>query len=257
MRHPTISLLRILLVTCVACCAFPLVAAAATPHPASKQKAAKVETTGQAEAKADAATKEGGPLLNQTILDRRYRFAKKFQSEFGIFGGDYLGDEWYNTWDVGARYYFHLNNDFAVGAEYFYSPIRADGTGNFGKSLTTKTTHTVTGAFIYSNDAGFRAGNSIVECDLMLTVGGGMMEINGQWKPTALIGGGIKIYTPLPWFAVRFDVNSYLHPTPKPGGNAFNADMAINLGFSFLAPIKKTEEHPTKYLVTPVETPVE
>ena len=158
---------------------------------------------------------------------------RKFQSEFGVFGGDFLGDEWYNNWDVGGRYYFNINKMFAFGAEYQYNPIRADSSGDFGKSLRTDNSHTLFGAISIANDAAFKAGKSIIDCDLFLTVGAGSMQINRDWEWLAVIGGGIKVYTPMRWMAVRFDVNSYMHPTPKPGGNSFNADMALNLGFSF------------------------
>jgi hypothetical protein len=217
----------------------------AAPEEIPAAPEAKAEAKAEAKPEAEAKTEEPAPKDESRALhealDRGYRFSKHLQSEFGIFGGDYLGDEWYNTWDVGARYYLHLNNSIALGAEYFYSPIRADSTGTFGQSLRTDSTHTATAAMMYSNDTAFRAGDSVVECDLFLTVGGGAMQINRQWQWTALIGGGLKIYTGAPWFAVRFDVNSYLHPTPKPGGDSFNADLAIQFGASFLFPTKKIE----------------
>lgn len=171
---------------------------------------------------------------------------RKFQSEFGVFGGDFLGDEWYNNWDVGARYYFNINKTFAIGAEYQYNPIRADSSGDFGRSLRTDNSHTLFGALAIANDAAIKAGKSIIDCDLFLTLGAGSMQINREWQWLALIGGGIKVYMPMRWMAVRFDVNSYLHPTPKPGGNSFNADMAINLGFSFFVQpnLKKTTIQP-------------
>lgn len=184
---------------------------------------------------------EEPPSLHKTLLDRRYRFHKQWQSELGLLGGDYIGDAWLNTWDVGARYYLHLNNTFAIGAAYLYSPIRADSTSTFGQSLRTKHTHLIDGELRISNEAAFRAGDSIIECDLYLTLGGGAIYINRVWKPLALIGGGIKVYTPAPWFAVTFDVNSYLHPTPKPGGSSFNADMVINAGVAFLFPVRRVE----------------
>lgn len=175
-------------------------------------------------------------------LDRRYRFSKKWQSELGVFGGDYLGDEWKNTWDAGARYYLHISNTFSVGASYIYSPIRAHSTTPFGASLTTNNSHLFDAELMLSNDCAFRSGHTIIECDLFLTLGVGSMYINHLWKPAGVLGGGMKIYTPVPWFAVRFDVNTVLHPTPVPGGDTFNSDLVMNLGLSFLLPAKKTDE---------------
>lgn len=175
-------------------------------------------------------------------VDRRYRLSKRWQNEFGIFGGDYLGDEWLNTWDAGAHYYLHFNNTFAVGASYFFSRIRANTESDFGQSLATKNQHAADAELMISNDCAFRAGKTIIECDLYLTLGMGMIQINRQWKPMGLVGGGMKVYLPVPWLAVRFDVNSPIHPTPKPGGNSFNADIAFNLGLSFLVPQRKPAE---------------
>lgn len=205
------------------------------PLPAKPQNEA---TKPAAETKTE--TKEKPFTLYEALEDRQLA-PKRFQSEFNVFGGNYLGDEWYNTWDVGGRYFFHINNTFAVGAEYFYSPIRADSSGNFGESLTTKKTHTLTSQLMISNDAAFRSGNTILECDLFLALGAGSMQINKKWKPVGVIGGGIKVYPNLPWFAIRFDVNSYLHSTPKPGGDTFNADVAIDGGISFFFPTIKKE----------------
>ena len=246
MQRPSASLRSRTLLACLVGMTF-LIAGARTAEAITKRPPSypaaeapqEQETPATPDAKAEEAAKPDTSHALHDALDREYRYSKRFQSEFGVFGGDYLGDEWYNTWDVGARYYLHLNNSIAVGAEYFYSPIRADASGDFGGSLTTDTTHTITAAMIYSNGAAFRAGSSVVECDLMLTVGGGTMQINRQWQWMAMIGGGLKVYTPAPWFAVRFDVNSYMHPTPKPGGNSFNADMVLHFGASFLFPTKE------------------
>ena len=230
------------------------------PQPRNKAVPAEAEAPSQAVAVSTLESPEGDAAQNasaeeraeaeknkseirDTVTDRRYRFSKRHQSEFTIFGGDYLGDEWLNNWDVGARYFFHLNNAFALGGEYLYNPIRADDSGVFGKSLTTEFAQTVTAQMLYSNDAAFRTSvKSILECDLLLTLGVGAMQINHIWEWTVVIGGGLKIYTPVPWFAVRFDVNSYMHPTPKPTGNSFNADLVMNLGFSFLFPQRPPEE---------------
>lgn len=185
--------------------------------------------------------------LRSRVLDRQHRFSKRLQSELGIFGGDYLGDEWLNTWDAGAHYYLHLNNTFAVGASYAYSRIRANADSSFGANLRTKNMHLLDAEMQISNDCAFRAGKSIIECDLYFTLGGGAIWINRQWKPMGLLGGGMKIYFDPPWVALRLDVNTPMHPTPKPGGDVFTADVMFNAGVSFLFPVRKLErEEPLK-----------
>ncbi len=185
-------------------------------------------------------TVEVDPL--HKAVDHRYRASKHLQSELNLFGGDYLGDETHNSWMVGARYYLHLNNTFAVGASYIYTPIVADMSSAFGQSLRTKQQHIIDAELMISNDAAFRAGSSIIECDLYFTLGVGVFRVNRQNKPVGMIGGGMKIYTGLPWLAFRVDVNSYLHPTPNPGGDHFNADVAMMGGVSFLFP-KRNPKH--------------
>lgn len=202
-------------------------------RPAADPAAAQEETAPAS--KLEGRAEEEQRALGRT-LDRRHRFSKKWQSELGIFGGDYLGDEWLNTWDVGTHYYLHINNTFAIGASYFYSRIRANAESNFGASLTTKNHHGVDAEVMVSNDCAFRTGKTVIDCDLFMTLGAGATVINRVWEPLVMIGGGLKIYLPPPWIAIRFDVNCPLHPTPKPGGNSFNVDVAFNLGLSFLFP---------------------
>jgi hypothetical protein len=175
-------------------------------------------------------------------LDRRYRFSKHLQSEINIFGGDYLGDETHNSWDAGAKYFLHLNNMFAVGASYTYTPIYTDSDSTFGRTLKSRRQHIIDAEMMIANDAAIRAGGSIIECDMFMTFGVGTMWINEHFEPVGVIGGGIKVYTPLPWIAVRFDVNTYLHPMPNPLGDTFNADMQVSGGVSFLFPTRPVEQ---------------
>ena len=234
-RRGAIFLICCVLVVCVA---LPLRADPSSEKVSSESESKEVQEETAEEGSSD---EEEEPASLHEALDRRYRFNKQWQSELGLLGGDYIGDAWLNTWDVGARYYLHLNNTFAIGAAYLYSPIRADSTSVFGQSLRTKHAHLIDGEIRISNDCAFRAGDSIIECDLYLTLGGGAIYINRFWKPMVVIGGGMKVYTPAPWFAVTFDANSYLHPTPKPTGSSFNADMVINAGVAFLFPVRRIE----------------
>jgi hypothetical protein len=233
-----------LLFACIACVAFLACFAgnAFAMQPLHKKAAQESATTAVEkqnstpdQPKAEEKSEKPIPSLCEA-LEQRHPHHKNFQSEFSIFGGDYLGDEWLNTWNAGGKYYMHLSNMFAVGAEYFYSQIRANGNTTFGQSLKTNDSNTLDVQLMIANDTAFLSGRSIIDCDLFLTLGVGSMEINDIWEWTAIVGGGLKIYTGIPWFAVRFDVNSYLHPTPKPTGDSFNADITMTLGVSFLLP---------------------
>jgi len=163
---------------------------------------------------------------------------KRFLSEFTLLGGNYLGDEWQNTWDIGGYYSLYFNTTFGIGGGYLYSPMRFDGSSTFGLSITKKAVHVVHGELIINNDCSIWAGDTRIQCDLYFLLGGGKIQINRMWKPLAVAGGGMHIFTPIPWFAIRIDVLSLMHPTPNPIEDTFNADISTTLGLSFFVPMK-------------------
>lgn len=179
-------------------------------------------------------------------LPSKHRPVKHFLNEFVVTGGNSLGDEWRNTWDIGGTYSLYFNKTFGIAAGYLYSPLVYDANSSFGQSITTDATHSAHGELIINNECAFKAGNSLIECDLFMTFGGGAIQINDMWKFLILIGGGIRIYTPLEWFALRFDVTSFMHPTPNPAGNTFNSDIALNMGLSFFIPTSSKKKEMEK-----------
>lgn len=234
LKFVLVSLLCVLSTVCLSLDALAMRAPRRAPAPVAEESTAAPEPAA------------GNPQsMGERIFDRGQLYSKKWVHELGVYGGDYLGDEWLNTWDAGARYYLHINRTFAVGANYTYSRIRAGSESAFGRSLTTKNQHIADAELLISNDCAFRAGKTIIDCDLFMTIGVGATRINEQWKWLALIGGGIRIYFPPPWVALRFDVNSPIHPTPKPGGDSINADVMFNLGVSFFFPTRRIEPPPS------------
>jgi hypothetical protein len=183
------------------------------------------------------------PAENEMHLGTRHRPDMHLMQEFFVFGGNYLGDEWRNTWDAGGGYSLYFTHTYGLGFEYVYSPLMYDSDSEFGRSLTTKNTNTVVAFALFNNECSFLAGKTVIECDLYGNVGGGTMQINKEWQPTAAIGGGIRIYTPLRWLAAKVEVMSFLHPTPKPTGDAFNADIAMNLVLSFILEANTKYKH--------------
>ncbi len=175
------------------------------------------------------------------VLDHRERPSRNYIGELDVFFGDYLGDETKNTWGTGGRALLHVNHLISFGAEYVYAPMSVDASSVFGTPNYNKNQHIVSGQVIFNNEAAIAFGRKSTPLDLYLTVGGGMMNINNQWKWLAVVGGGLKIYLGPEWFALKFDVNSYIHPIPKASGDTVNGDMAIWLGTAFHFPNKKAE----------------
>lgn len=172
-------------------------------------------------------------------LKKRQEFHKKRQHEISINGGGFLGDQSHSSWTAGANYHFLINDTFGVGAAYAYSPTITDWSSNYGRSLRSRRQHFMDAELMISNDAAFRAGKTIIECDFYLTLGAGALWINEEYEPLGVVGGGLRVYLPWPWMALRVDVNTYMHYTPIPTGDVFSADMSMIGGVSFLFPVRK------------------
>lgn len=173
------------------------------------------------------------------ILDPEYRHNKSGQFEISPYGGSYLGVTLGQTWIAGARGYYHLNSTYAFGINYGYSQAMPEKAGNFGQYMRDKNVHVFDVESTISNDVAIRIGKLQVETDFYLTLGAGTMNINDEWMPTGLIGGGVKFYTGVPWLAVRLDVNNYAHYTNLPGNDHFDFDVSFIGGVSLLFPHKK------------------
>ncbi|MBI2342942.1 MAG: hypothetical protein HYV02_01185 [Deltaproteobacteria bacterium] len=169
-------------------------------------------------------------------LDPAMRHRACHQWELNPYGGSYLGRHLGQTWTAGARGRYHVNETWALGAHYGYVRNRADASGAYGQSLTTRDIHMVSGEVLISNDAALRLGRRMVEMDFYLTVGAGSMQLNAVWEPMGVLGGGVKLYPRASWYAVVIDVNNYAHMTPRPQGARFDVDTTFTGGFSFLWP---------------------
>lgn len=175
------------------------------------------------------------------ILDPHYRHRSKNQFEFSPYGGGYLGNTVNQTWNAGARLEFHINNTYALGVNYGFSRLMADESSTFGSSLKNKNLHLTDFHFMVSNDTAFRSGKHLIEMDFYATLGLAAMYISGQWQPAGMIGGGVKMYTGVPWLAFRVDVNSYLHFINQPGSDRFDGDIVLLGGISFLFPVNPSQ----------------
>lgn len=170
------------------------------------------------------------------ILDPEYRHRKRHQLELVTFGGTYLGASIKKSWLVGGRLFFHLNNMFALGASYGFQWTSVRSLSAGGPPLTNRYTHFLDAEVAISNDVAMRIGETLLEMDLYMTVGGGVVRLDGEWGPLGVLGGGVKLYTGLPWLAVRIDVNTLIHSVDHPSGAEVDADISFSLGLCFLLP---------------------
>lgn len=170
------------------------------------------------------------------ILDPHYRHRKTHQLELVTFGSTYLGSSIKKSWLTGGRLFFHLNNMFAVGGSYGYQWTSVSTLSNGGPALGDRHTHFIDAEVAISNDVAMRIGKKLVEMDLYMTLGAGAVRLDGQWDALGVIGGGVKLYTGLPWLAVRIDVNTLLHSVDHPSGAKVDADISFALGLCILLP---------------------
>jgi hypothetical protein len=166
------------------------------------------------------------------VLDPEMRHRKTNQLELAIFGGTYTGPSLKKSWITGGRGYFHLSNMFAVGGSYGYSHHAVNQYAGPGTQLEQRNTHYLTAEGAMSTDVAMRMGRSLIEMDLYMTLGAGARQLNGDWGPLGMIGGGVKFYTGLSWLAVRIDVNNYLHRV----GDAVDMDISFSGNVAFLFP---------------------
>jgi hypothetical protein len=183
--------------------------------------------------------KKAGQRSIPRILDTAYRHPKRHQLELTIFGGSYLGAHLKSSWLAGVRAYFHFDHMFALGAAYGTSQLAPSARENFGGAFDERTVHFVDGELSISNAVAMRVGKTLLELDLYLTVGAGAMRLNANWEFLGVIGGGIKVYTPVSWLAVRVDLNTFLHRTRRLDVSSIDGDITLTLGLSFLLPPRK------------------
>ncbi len=173
-------------------------------------------------------------------LDFKTRKATRRLIEFEPFGGEYLGNLTEYSFIVGGRLGFRVTEAITVGAEFNYSRINYDPTSDFGRSVTAHNEYIVDAYMNYAFPILQRAGKTIQEADLFVTLGIGDVHINAKNRLAGLIGGGIKVFFSNPeWLALRFDVNTYLYSIPTLNSSQFGDDWTFSVGPSFLFMPKK------------------
>lgn len=160
--------------------------------------------------------------------------------ELKASGGSYLGATLGQTWVIETGAVYHFNPTLGLGVHYAFSQANPDSSSTFGSNLSSDSVHLLTAGAQISNDAMFRIGKHWLPMDFFMTLGAGGMQIDQTWKPTGLVGGGVKFFTKKPWLAINVEVNNYLHHTPQPGKDHLDFDVAFVGGISvFLPPLHR------------------
>lgn len=167
------------------------------------------------------------------ILDPRYRHRKSGQLDLQLFGGRLVGSSIGDGYLIGGRLQFWFVRMLAVGVTIGRGAMGSDH--DFGEIGDTSIT-AVLGHLELSNNAALKLGPNILEVDLFGRLGGGTWRLLEKWRPAGLIGGGIRIYFGLSWFAFRIDVTNHIHESPRPGGDQIDTDTLFAGTLVFFVP---------------------
>jgi hypothetical protein len=173
-------------------------------------------------------------------LDPDYRHRGIHQLALAASIGTYLGAHLKKSWIAGARAMYRLSNRLTLGATYGYSHHAVNVLEGPGDLLRERNAHYLTGEVGLITDVAMRMGRTVILMDLSTRLGAGARQLNGEWGPLGMIGGGVMFYTGLPWFAIRIDVNNYLHAIPLVRGNSVDMDVSFALGLCFFLPARRS-----------------
>ncbi len=170
------------------------------------------------------------------------RFAKSRWLELQPYVGEYLGNRSNNSWAAGGRFGIRVTDGLTVGAEFTYSYLEYSPTSSFGMTVTDRNVLISNVYASYAFPILQRAGKNLQEMDLFTTLGIGNIRINSQNNLNGLVGGGLRMYFKPGWFAIRFDVNTYMYSLKTASGSKFNDDWIFTAGPDFFLFPKKLKD---------------
>ena len=155
-----------------------------------------------------------------------------------MYIGDYLGDESANSWMFGGGYAYQFSDYLGASTIYTYHRIRPISNSQLANNFRSRDAHIITFAGILSNPLVLKVGKHGLSCDIFLNLGVGPGYFNAYWEPVGTVGGGLRAYISK-WVAIRFDVNTYIHPLRSGNTERVNADMGVMGGISILFPTRR------------------
>jgi len=172
------------------------------------------------------------PSRAEEVLDPARRPLRGNQVSLDVMGGSMHGRALGQTFLVGGRVTYYPIRQLGLAAVYGYSR----GSGGLD-TVDGTNVHFVHGHLELPLISALRMGkHRIAVMDLFGEVGAGGIHIAEHWQAMGVIGGGVRIYPGLNWFAIRIDAITFLHDTRRETGKKFDTDVAFTLGLSFLVP---------------------
>jgi hypothetical protein len=177
------------------------------------------------------ATPAGEPAHGD-VLEPNNRRLRGNQVTLDLLGGSLTGRALGQTFIVGGRVTYFPIRQLGIGAAYGYSR----GIGGLD-TVRDRSVHFVHGQLEIPMISALRVGRrKVLEMDLFGEVGAGAVHVARAWQAMGAIGGGVRLYTRVPWLAIRVDALTFLHNTSRDPGTDFDTDVAFTLGVSFLLP---------------------
>lgn len=169
-------------------------------------------------------------------LDFDRRAADVYRFEIAPYGGDYFGDKLGHTYTVGGDLQVNITKAIGLAVDFGYSRVSVDSTSAVGSLFTNKNEYLLDGALVWNMPAAFRAGRGVMEMDFYTTVGGGVIQLNGDNRIAGFVGGGVKIRPRISWFGIRVEIRNYFTSINNPAGSDFEDDLTLRIGPVFFLP---------------------
>jgi len=164
---------------------------------------------------------------------RKHNSIKHF--EIGPMIVPYYGDVLETSVLYGSRFNYHLTQAWSLGSTVMYGDSIYDNASPVISGRNSNTHLIYDGHFMYSIPAALRISNDIpLEADMYTILGAGEEYIGGDRHITILVGGGLKMYTGIPWLAVRIGIRDYFYKLNVGGSNKTVDDLLMMIGVSIL-----------------------
>jgi hypothetical protein len=172
------------------------------------------------------------PSVQEEILQPEHRKLRGNQVGLDVAGGSLIGCSVGQTFIVGGRVTYYPIRHLGIGGVYGYSR----GIGG-SDAVRRRSVHYAHGQLELPLISALRVGrHKVLEMDLFGVGGAGAIYIARGWNAMGVIGGGVRIYPPVRWLAIRIDALTFLHHTGREPDRTFDTDVAFTLGLSFLLP---------------------